>query len=136
GRRVLVTGHSGFKAAWLSSWLLADGVEVAGVALAPESHRPRLYDDLDLATRMLSTIGAIRDLSTVEGVFQAFRPPVVFHLAAQALVRRSYADPLGTFASNVMGTAHVLEAARSCDSVKAPLCVPAAKVSETCAGAW
>jgi CDP-glucose 4,6-dehydratase len=136
GERVLITGHTGFKGAWLSSWLLADGVEVAGLALAPESGQPSLYEDLDLAGRMGSTIGDIRDLSTVQDLFETFRPTVVFHLAAQALVRRSYADPLGTFSSNVMGTAHVLEAARACPSVKALVCVTTDKVYENREWVW
>ena len=136
GERVLVTGHTGFKGAWMSSWLLADGVELAGLSLAPETDRPSLYADLDLAGRMASTIGDIRDFATVQRVFQSFRPTVVFHLAAQALVRRSYADPLETFGSNVMGTAHVLEAARACDSVKALVCVTTDKVYDNKEWAW
>jgi CDP-glucose 4,6-dehydratase len=136
GERVLVTGHTGFKGAWLSSWLLADGVETAGLALAPEPGRPSLYDDLRLAERMASTIGDIRDLATVERTVQSFKPTVIFHLAAQALVRRSYADPIGTFASNVMGTAHVLEAARACDSVKALVCVTTDKVYDNKEWTW
>jgi CDP-glucose 4,6-dehydratase len=127
---VLVTGHTGFKGAWLCSWLLADGVDLAGLSLAPEPDRPSLYADLRLATRMASSIGDIRDYGVVLAVFAAFRPTVVFHLAAQALVRRSYADPVGTFASNVMGTVHVLEAARRCPSVKALVCVTTDKVYE------
>jgi CDP-glucose 4,6-dehydratase len=130
GERVLVTGHTGFKGAWLSSWLLADGVELAGLSLAPEPDRPSLYADLDLAGRMASTIGDIRDYDVVQEVFATFRPTLVFHLAAQALVRRSYADPVGTFGSNVMGTVHVLEAARRCPSVKALVCVTTDKVYE------
>lgn len=136
GERVLVTGHTGFKGAWLSSWLLDDGVQLAGVALAPESDRPSLFGDLGLADRMASTIGDIRDFATVQGVFKSFRPTVVFHLAAQALVRRSYADPLETFGSNVMGTAHILEAARACDSVKALVCVTTDKVYDNREWVW
>ena len=130
GERVLVTGHTGFKGAWLSSWLLADGVETAGLALAPEIDRPSLFADLALDSRMATTIGDIRDFGVVRAAFEAFRPTVVFHLAAQALVRRSYADPLETFGSNVMGTAHVLEAARRCGSVRALVCVTTDKVYE------
>jgi CDP-glucose 4,6-dehydratase len=136
GERVLVTGHTGFKGAWLCSWLLADGVETAGLALAPEADRPSLFADLDLDRRLASTIGDIRDFRVVRDVFEAFRPTVVFHLAAQALVRRSYADPLETFGSNVMGTAHVLEAARACDSVRALVCVTTDKVYENREWCW
>ncbi len=136
GERVLVTGHTGFKGSWLCSWLLADGVELAGLALAPDTDRPSLFDDLGLARRMTSTIGDIRDFNIVREAVQAFRPTVIFHLAAQALVRQSYADPLGTFASNVMGTAHVLEAARECDSVKALVCVTTDKVYDNREWVW
>ncbi len=134
--RVLVTGHTGFKGAWMSSWLLADGVELAGLSLAPETGRPNLYADLGLAGRMSSTIGDIRDFAVVQAVFRAFRPTVVFHLAAQALVRRSYADPVEAFGSNVMGTVHVLEAARACESVKALVCVTTDKVYDNREWVW
>ena len=130
GERVLVTGHPGFKGAWLSSWLLADGAEVAGLALTPDADRPSLYDDLRLDERMVSTLGDIRDYETVRRAVEAWRPTVVFHLAAEALVRRAYGDPVATFATNVMGTVHVLEAARACDSVRALVCVTTDKVYE------
>lgn len=130
GQRVLVTGHTGFKGAWLCSWLLMDGADVWGLALPPETGRPSLFDDVSLGRRMHSALGDIRDLETVEAAMAAAQPTVVFHLAAQALVRRSYADPVGTFASNVMGTAHVLEAARRCSSVTALVCVTTDKVYE------
>lgn len=136
GERVLVTGHTGFKGAWLANWLLADGVETAGLSLAPEADRPSLYADLGLQDRMASTIGDIRDFAAVRQVFETFRPTVVFHLAAQALVRRSYADPLESFSSNVMGTAHVLEAARGCESVKALVCVTTDKVYDNREWVW
>ena len=130
GERVLVTGHTGFKGAWLCSWLLADGARVSGLALEPETDRPSLYRDLRLGERMQSTLGDIRDFETVRRTVAAFQPTVVLHLAAEALVRRAYADPLATFATNVMGTAHVLEAARRCDSVRALVCVTTDKVYE------
>ena len=130
GERVLVTGHTGFKGAWLCSWLLADGAQVSGLALEPETDRPSLYQDLRLRERMQSTLGDIRDFETVRRTVAAFQPTVVLHLAAEALVRRAYADPLATFATNVMGTAHVLEAARRCDSVRALVCVTTDKVYE------
>ena len=127
GVRVLITGHTGFKGGWLASWLLAEGAEVMGLALAPEAGQPNLFDALGLASRMGSVIADIRDLEAVQDTVAAFRPDIVFHLAAQALVRRSYADPLGTFAVNVMGTAHVLEAARRTESVRAFVCVTSDK---------
>lgn len=136
GHRVLVTGHTGFKGAWLCSWLLMDGAEVSGLSLPPEPGRPNLFKDLSLGQRMQSTFGDIRDLATVEATIAEAQPTVVFHLAAQALVRRSYADPVGTFASNVMGTVHVLEAARRCPSVKALVCVTTDKVYENREWLW
>ena len=107
-----------------------DGAEVWGLSLPPEPGRPNLFEDLSLGRRMHSTLGDIRDLASVEAAMAAARPTVVFHLAAQALVRRSYADPVGTFATNVMGTVHVLEAARRCPSVRALVCVTTDKVYE------
>jgi CDP-glucose 4,6-dehydratase len=136
GQRVLVTGHTGFKGAWLCSWLLMDGARVAGLALPPEAGRPSLFEDLSLDRRMDSVFGDIRDLATVEAAITAAQPTVVLHLAAQALVRRSYADPIGAFACNVMGTAHVLEAARRCPSVKALVCVTTDKVYENREWPW
>jgi CDP-glucose 4,6-dehydratase len=128
GRRVLVTGQTGFKGAWLCTWLAKLGARVAALALPPEVERPNLYVATNLAQRIESNIGDIRDYATVEKTLANFQPEVVFHLAAQALVRRSYKDPIGTFASNVMGTVHLLEAARQCESVRAFVCVTTDKV--------
>lgn len=125
GIRVLVTGHTGFKGAWLSAWLARAGADVTGLALAPEG-MPNLFAAAGLGGRLRSIEGDIRDFAAVERAMAAARPEIVFHLAAQALVRRSYADPLGTFAVNVMGTAHVLEAARRAD-VRAIVCVTSDK---------
>lgn len=111
GKRVLVTGHTGFKGAWLSEWLLALGAEVGGLALLPPT-TPSLFDQLGLAGRMRHTLGDIRDLPTVRQEIDSFRPDFVFHLAAQPLVRLSYREPVETYATNIMGTVHVLEAVR------------------------
>lgn len=111
GKRVLVTGHTGFKGAWLCEWLLALGADVTGFALPP-STTPALFDQLGLAGRMGHTLGDVRDLAAVQRVVQEVRPELVFHLAAQALVRRSYEEPVETYAINVMGTVNVLEAVR------------------------
>jgi CDP-glucose 4,6-dehydratase len=118
GRRVLVTGHTGFKGSWLSLWLESLGARVTGLALAPETE-PALFEVLGLGTRLHDHRADVRDPAAVARVFDACRPEVVFHLAAQALVRDSYREPVATFATNVMGTAHVLEAARRCDSLRA-----------------
>lgn len=111
GKRVLVTGHTGFKGAWLSEWLLQLGAEVTGLALPPPTS-PALFDQLGLASRLNHLTGDIRDAALVARVVRETKPQFVFHLAAQSLVRHSYAHPLETYATNVMGTAHVLEALR------------------------
>lgn len=111
GKRVLLTGHTGFKGAWLAEWLLALGAEVTGFALPPPT-TPSLFAQLGLASRLRHIEGDIRDLAAVRAAFTAARPDFVFHLAAQPLVRLSYDQPTETFAANVMGTANVLEAAR------------------------
>ena len=113
GRRVFVTGHTGFKGSWLCEWLLSLGARVYGLALPPPT-RPSLFNQLKLARRIKShTIGDIRDLATVKDVVRRVKPDFVFHLAAQPLVRLSYEKPVETFDTNVMGTVHVLEALRS-----------------------
>jgi CDP-glucose 4,6-dehydratase len=125
---VLVTGHTGFKGAWLTEWLKRDGAEVTGLALAPEDGPSSLFEAAHVAEGITSQIGDIRDWNTVRDVILAAQPEIVFHLAAQPLVRRSYRDPIETFATNVLGTAHVLEAARNCSSVRAIVCVTTDKV--------
>lgn len=111
GRRVWVSGHTGFKGAWLCEWLLALGAEVHGFALAPEPHQ-RLFTQLGLEHRVLHEIGDVRDAAAVARSLRTARPDFVFHLAAQPLVRASYATPVETYATNVLGTLHVLEALR------------------------
>ena len=111
GRRVLLTGHTGFKGSWLALWLLELGAEVTGLALPPDPGT-NLYEALGLAGRLRHRIGDIRDTSTLHQVIAACRPEVVLHLAAQPLVRRSYTKPVFTWETNVMGTIHLLEALR------------------------
>ena len=112
GKKVLVTGHTGFKGSWLCEWLLALGAEVHGFALEPPT-RPSLFNQLKLAKRITShTIGDVRDLDLLVRTMRRVKPDFVFHLAAQPLVRLSYEKPAETFDTNVMGTVNVLEAAR------------------------
>jgi CDP-glucose 4,6-dehydratase len=113
GRRVLVTGHTGFKGAWLGEWLLVLGAEVHGLALPPE--KPSLFASLDLEHRMHHDIVDIRDAAALTAKIAALRPEFIFHLAAQPLVRLSYREPILTFATNTLGTAHLLDAVRLTD---------------------
>ncbi len=112
GRRVLVTGHTGFKGSWLCEWLLSLGAEVTGLALPPPT-QPSLFEQLGLASRLRHVNGDIRDLATARRTVDEVRPDFVFHLAAQPLVRLSYEQPVETYATNIMGTVHVLEAVRA-----------------------
>ncbi|MBC8011653.1 MAG: CDP-glucose 4,6-dehydratase [Burkholderiales bacterium] len=111
GKRVLLTGHTGFKGAWLAEWLLSLGAEVTGFALPPPTS-PSLFEQLGLAARLRHIEGDVRDLTAVRAAVAVARPDFVFHLAAQPLVRLSYEQPTETFAANVMGTANVLESVR------------------------
>jgi CDP-glucose 4,6-dehydratase len=129
GRKVLLTGHTGFKGAWLSLWLEQLGAAVAGFALAPPTE-PSLFSVAYVGSGMSSVIGDIRDLADVRETMQHAAPELVIHMAAQSLVRASYRDPAGTYATNVMGTVHVLEAARACPSVRAILIVTSDKCYE------
>jgi len=123
GVKVFVTGHSGFKGSWLATWLVESGADVAGLSLPPPEGRPSLFLDAEISTRMNSKYGDIKDLLAVESAIRDFNPDIVFHLAAQPLVRASYREPIETFGSNIMGTANVLEACRSVSSVKAVVCI-------------
>lgn len=110
-RHVLVTGHTGFKGSWLVRWLTLLGARVSGLALAPQT-APALYDEAGLAGTMDSHLADLRSLESTCAVVDSTHPELIVHLAAQSLVRAGYADPIGTYATNVMGTAHLLEAAR------------------------
>ena len=114
GGHVLLTGHTGFKGAWLSEWLLGLGADVTGFALAPPTD-PALFDQLGLARRLRHIENDVRDAAKIAHSVSESRPDFIFHLAAQSLVRESYEQPVATFATNVMGTINVLEAARALD---------------------
>ena len=114
GKKVLVTGHTGFKGAWLLEWLLMMGAKVTGLALPPPTD-PALFDQLGFAGRCDHRIGDIRDRALVKKLIHEIRPDLIFHLAAQPIVRFSYAQPIETYETNVMGTAHVLDALRDAD---------------------
>ena len=126
GRRVFVTGHTGFKGAWLAEWLRTLGAEVTGYALDPPT-QPSLFDALNSGDRLRHVVADVRDRDRLVAEVQAARPSVIFHLAAQALVRRAYAEPRETFETNVMGTLNALEAARACPSVRAVVIVSSDK---------
>lgn len=127
GRRVLITGHTGFKGSWLVLWLRQLGADICGIALPPATN-PNLFELARVAEGIDSHLCDIRDAERLMTVIRASRPEIVLHLAAQPLVRASYHDPLGTFASNIMGTAHVLDALRSLDSVRVAVMVTTDKV--------
>jgi CDP-glucose 4,6-dehydratase len=126
-KKVFVTGHTGFKGSWLVLWLLNLGARVMGYSLEPPT-QPNHYDLLSLPVE--SILGDIQDLPRVNQSIQSFQPNIVFHLAAQSLVRRSYGDPVGTFETNVIGTVNVLEACRQTDSVRAAVIVTSDKCYE------
>ncbi|HTK02570.1 MAG TPA: CDP-glucose 4,6-dehydratase [Bordetella sp.] len=127
GRRVLLTGHTGFKGAWLAIWLQRLGASVCGISLPPPTD-PSLFELADIDGLAESHLCDVREMSLVDGIVRDFQPEIVLHLAAQPLVRASYDDPVLTFGSNVMGTVHVLEAARRAGSVRAIVAVTTDKV--------
>lgn len=129
GKRVLLTGHTGFKGAWLALWLESLGAEVLGYALTPTT-QPNLFEAIGLGGRIQSRLGDIRDGVKLQAAFRDHRPELVFHLAAQALVSASYQDPLETFSTNVVGTASVLEACRSSEVVRSVVVVTSDKCYE------
>ena len=126
-RRVLLTGHTGFKGAWLSLWLEQLGAQVFGLALPPDTE-PALYEMLGPMTGLRSRLGDIRDAAVVSEVVAEARPQIVIHMAAQSLVRRSYRAPVETVSTNVMGTVHLLDSLRTAEELQAVLIVTTDKV--------
>lgn len=135
GKRVYLTGHTGFKGSWLSLWLSSMGAIVKGFALEPNTN-PALFTIAHISDVIDSEIGDIRELDSVKKSMLGFNPDILIHMAAQPLVRLSYQEPIATYATNVMGTAHVLEAARYCGNLKAIVSVTTDKVYENREWVW
>jgi len=135
GKRVLITGHTGFKGAWLCKILNMVGADVYGYALEPPTE-PSLYALLKLSEAVDSTIGDVRDLTAIRALFDRAQPEIVFHLAAQPIVRTGYQDPAGTYGTNIMGTVHVLECVRQTSSVKSVINVTSDKVYQNKEWPW
>lgn len=135
GKRVLVTGHTGFKGGWLSLWLQQLGADITGYALTPPTN-PNLFEVAQVGAGMHSIIADIRDAETLGKEMLLAKPDIVFHLAAQSLVRRSYQEPVATYATNVMGTVHLLEAVRQTDTVRAVVNITSDKCYENRDWLW
>lgn len=135
GKKLFLTGHTGFKGSWLSLWLQQLGVSVTGYALAPPTN-PSLFEVAQVAQSMASIIGDIRDGAMLAKAMRQASPDIVIHMAAQPLVRRSYVDPVETYSTNVMGTVHLLEAVRQTPSVRAVINVTTDKCYENKEWAW
>ncbi|HQX08377.1 MAG TPA: GDP-mannose 4,6-dehydratase, partial [Zoogloea sp.] len=127
GKRVLITGHSGFKGSWLSLWLEQLGAQLTGLSLPPE-REPSLFTLNDSERHGCSKFCDIRDATTLAALVREARPEIVFHLAAQPLVRASYQAPLATFSTNVLGTVHLLDALRHVNGLRVALMVTTDKV--------
>jgi CDP-glucose 4,6-dehydratase len=132
-KNILISGHTGFKGSWLALWLLQLGAKVTGYSLPPPTE-PNHFNLLNLDIN--SVIGDVRDVDKLKHLFKEQKPEIVFHLAAQAIVRQSYFDPVETFASNVMGTVNILEAAKACNSVRAIVIVTSDKCYENKEWFW
>ena len=119
GTKVFLTGHTGFKGSWLALWLTKLGAQVCGYSLAPNTE-PSMFRELNIEDKIYkSVIGDILDLDKLKKTINEFKPDIVFHLAAQPLVRLSYSEPIMTYKTNVIGTLNILETAKNCNSVKA-----------------
>ena len=135
GKRVFVTGHTGFKGSWLSLWLSSLGAEVKGYALAPYTE-PSLYQLADIGSHLKSDIADVADFESLSQSLQSFDPDCIFHLAAQPLVKFSYENPIRTYETNVMGTVNLLEAARGCNALRAIVNVTTDKCYENREWVW
>lgn len=135
GRRVLVTGHTGFKGSWLCLWLKELGAHVVGYALPPPT-TPSLFDAARVSARMISVIADIRDCDRLSAAIAEHKPEIIFHLAAQSLVRASYDNPVETYSTNVMGTVHLLDAVRRIEGVRAVVNITSDKCYENREWVW
>lgn len=135
GKRVLLTGHTGFKGSWMSLWLQSLGADVTGYALRPSTN-PNLFETADVAKGMRSIMSDVRDLDRLVEVLSEHQPQIIFHMAAQPLVRYSFDHPVETFATNVMGTVNVLEAARNASGLRVVVNVTSDKCYENREWAW
>lgn len=135
GKKVFLTGHTGFKGTWLSRILILAGADVTGYSLEPPTN-PSIFEQTNTASQMRSIIGDIRDGAKLKSALAEAKPDIVLHLAAQPIVRTSYKDPVGTYESNVMGTVNILEAVRACDSVKSFVNITTDKVYLNKEWAW
>lgn len=135
GKRVLLTGHTGFKGSWLSLWLQSMGAQILGYSLAPPTN-PSLFEIAEVGKEMTSIVGDIRDLAKLQATFIYYRPEIVIHMAAQPLVRYSYQNPVETYSVNVMGTVHLLEAVRNTPSVRAVVNITTDKCYENREWVW
>lgn len=135
GKTVLVTGHTGFKGSWLSIWLRELGAKVIGYALEPQTSQDN-FVVTQLADKMIDIRGDIRDKQQLKQVFERYQPQIVFHMAAQALVRESYVEPVSTYETNVMGTINVLECIRESESVKIGIMITTDKCYENKEQLW
>lgn len=135
GKRVFITGHTGFKGSWLTFILKELGAEVMGFSLKPEYQRSH-FELLNLAAKIQHRIGDIRDDNLLKNTILSFRPEYVFHLAAQALVKKSYDDPSETFSTNIMGSLNLLDAVRQCDSVRSLVYITSDKCYENVEWMW
>ena len=129
GKKVFITGHTGFKGSWLSLWLQLLGAELVGFSLAPPT-QPNLFETAQLRKGMVSLLGDVRDFQLLQTTLKKYQPEIIIHMAAQSLVRYSYLAPIETYATNVMGTVNLLEAARFTNSVKVLINVTSDKCYE------
>lgn len=128
-RRVLVTGHTGFKGAWLTLWLIKLSANVVGYSLEPPT-KPNLFESIKIKNKIKHIIGDVRDLDHLKKICNQYKPEIIFHLAAQAIVKKSYENPHETFETNVMGTINILEAVRKCQKTRAVINVTSDKCYE------